>query len=142
MTEFESAVIIVLILLVLFSLWSLYSGKSWSCSSDDMGNVEWFANSGRTEVPLDRELQLLAKGGYQELLNTTSVDSSTKASHREYVSESLGKVPGASKSTVLDHDADTNWYKIRPKSITPADDALQQYSSNDSDYTSGMNLRW
>ena len=142
MTEFESAVIIVLILLVLFSLWSVYSSRSWSCSSDDMGNVEWFAGNDRTEIPLDRELSLLASGGYQELLNATSVDSSAKASHKEYVSESLGRVSGASKATVLDHDLDTNWYKIRPKSITPSDDALQQYSANDSDYTAGMQIRW
>jgi hypothetical protein len=142
MTEFESAVIIVLILLVLFSMWSLYSRRSWSCSANDMSGVEWFAGNDRTELPLDKELNLLAQGGYQELLNVTAVDSSTKASHKEYVTDSLGKVSGASKATVLDHDLNTNWYKIRPKLITPSNDALQQYSANDSDFTPGMNLRW
>jgi hypothetical protein len=142
MTEFESAIIIVLILLVLFSLWSVYSSRNWACASNDMRDVEWFAGNDRTEMPLDKELNLLANGGYQELLNTTAVDTSTKASHKEYVSESLGKVNGASKATVLDHDLDVNWYKIRPKSITPSNDALQQYSANDSDYTVGMNIKW
>jgi len=107
-----------------------------------MRDVEWFAGNDRTEMPLDKELSVLANNGYQELLNVTAVDSSTKASHKEYVSESLGKVNGASKATVLDHDLDVNWYKIRPKSITPSNDALQQYSANDSDYTVGMNIRW
>ena len=134
MTEFESAVVIVLILLVLFSLWYVYSNRSWSCSSGRSNNVEWFEGNDRTEIPLDNELNLLAKGGYQELLNATSVDPSTKSSHKEYVAESLGRVSGASKATVLDHDVDVNWVKYRPKTITPANDALQQYSTNDSDY--------
>jgi hypothetical protein len=143
MTELESAVIIVLILLVLFSLWSMYANKSWSCAPDDLSGVEWFADKNASNMPLDQELNVLSKGGYQELLNTTSVDSSTKASHREYVAESLGRVSGASKATVLDHDLDTNWVGLRrPRNITPADDALQKYSANDSDFTKGTNLRW
>lgn len=142
MTEFESAVIIVLILLVLFSLWTMYANKSGACSSDQLSGAEWFADN-NSKVPLDSELNLLATGGYQELLNATSVDISTKASHKEYVAESLGKVAGASKATVLDHDLDSNWRGLRrPKNITPADDALQQYGANDSDFTRGTDLRW
>lgn len=142
MTEFESAVIIVLILLVLFSLWTMYSNASRGCASDQLSGAEWFADV-NAKIPLDSELNLLANGGYQELLNATSVDSSTKASHKEYVNESLGRVSGASKATVLDHDLDTNWVGLRrPRNVTPADDALQQYSANDSDYTRGTSLRW
>lgn len=142
MTEFESAVIIVLILLVLFSLWATYSQRSWACSSGDMNEVEWFAGDANSGAPLDNELNLLAKGGYQELLNSTSVDNSTKLSHKEYVADSMGRFTGASKSSVFDHDADTNWYKIRPRSITPSNDALQQYSTNDSDYSTGQKSCW
>lgn len=142
MSEFESAVIIVLILLVLFSLWTLYSNKSGSCSSDELSGMEWFADR-NTKVPVDAELDILASNGYQELLNLTSVDKSTKDSHKEYVAESLGRVSGASKATVLDHDLDANWRGLRrPKNITPADDALQQYGANDSDFTKGTDLRW
>jgi hypothetical protein len=144
MTEFESAIIIVLILLVLFSLWSMYTGRSWSCSPDNLNGAEWFASAqDDAGVPLDKELGLLAAGGYQELLNTSAVDSSTRASHKEYVAESLGRVSGASKASVLDHDLNPNWRGLRrPRNITPADDALQQYSANDSDYSSGTRLRW
>jgi hypothetical protein len=132
----------VLILLVLFSLWTLYSHKSGSCSSEGLSGAEWFADK-NPQVPVDSELMLLAKNGYQELLNTTSVDHSTKASHKEYVAQSLGKVAGASKATVLDHDLDSNWRGLRrPKNVTPADDALQQYGANDSDFTKGTDLRW
>ena len=142
MTEFESAVIIILILLTLFTFWTMYTNKNWSCSPENLHGAEWFADSA-DQVPLDKELSLLSKNGYQELLNETSVDSSTKSSHKEYVAESLGRVSGASKSTVLDHDLDTNWVGLRrPRNITPANDALQQYSANDSDYTKGTNLRW
>lgn len=142
MTEFESAVIIVLILLVLFSLWTMYSNASRGCASDQLSGAEWFADA-NPKVPLDSELGLLARGGYQELLNDTSVDSSTKASHKEYVAESIGRVAGASKATVLDHDLDPNWRGLRrPKNVTPSDDALQQYGANDSDFTRGTDLRW
>ena len=144
MTEFESAVIIVLILLVLFSLWSMYTGRDWACSSDNLSGAEWFeGKNDNAGLPLDKELGLLASSGYQELLNVSAVDSSTKASHKEYVSESLGKASGASKATVLDHDVDSNWRGLRrPRRVTPADDALQQYSTNDSDFTAGTVLRW
>lgn len=142
MTEFESAVIIVLILLVLFSMWTMYANASHSCSADQLSGAEWFADN-NPQLPLDSELGLLASSGYQELLNLTSVDSSTKALHKEYVAESLGRVAGCSKATVLDHDLDSNWRGIRrPKNITPADDALQQYGANDSDFTKGTDLRW
>lgn len=144
MTEFESAIIIVLILLVLFSLWTMYTGRSWSCSPDKLTGAEWFSGpSDDAGLPLDQELRVLASGGYQELLNTSAVDSSTKASHKEYVAESIGRVSGASKATVLDHDINPNWRGLRrPRNITPSDDALQQYSANDSDYSSGTVLRW
>lgn len=144
MTEFESAVVIVLILLVLFSLWSMYTGRNWECSSDNLNGAEWFSGPNDTaNLPLDTELGLLASSGYQELLNNSAVDSSTKSSHKEYVAESLGRVSGASKATLLDHDVDSNWRGLRrPRKLTPADDALQQYSTNDSDYTAGTVLRW
>jgi hypothetical protein len=144
MTEFESAVIIVLILLVLFSLWTMYSGRSWSCSPDKLSGSEWFAGPyDAPQVPLDQELHLLANNGYQELLNTKAVDSASRANHNEFVADSLHRTSGASKATVLDHDLDTNWRGLkRPRNITPSDDALQQYSANDSDFTKGTNLRW
>ena len=142
MTEFESAVIIVLILLVLFSLWSMFAGKGLSCGSNHLEGAEWFADA-NPKIGADKELNLYQQHGYQELLNATSVDSNTKSSHKEYVAESLGRVSGASKATVLDHDLDTNWVGLRrPRNVTPADDALQQYSANDSDFSRGTNLRW
>jgi len=142
MTEFESAVIIVLILLVLFSMWTMYANASRGCSADQLSGAEWFADN-NPKIPVDSELNLLASSGYQELLNLTSVDSSTKASHKEYVAESLGRVAGASKATVLDHDVDSNWRGIkRPKNLTPSENALQQYGANDSDFTKGTDLRW
>jgi hypothetical protein len=144
MTEFESAIIIVLILLVLFSLWTMYSGKNWSCSSNNLNGTEWFSGpNDNAGLPVDKELNLYAQDGYQELLNTSAVDNNTKASHKQYVNESLGRVSGASKSSVFDHDLDTNWVGLRrPKNVTPSDDALQQYSANDSDFSEGTNLRW
>lgn len=144
MTEFESAVLIVLILLVLFSLWTMYKGKSWSCSSSRLTGAEWFSGANdNAGLSLDRELNILAGSGYQELLNTSAVDANTKASHKEYVAESLGRTTGASKATVMDHDLDSNWRGLRrPRNVTPADDALQQYSANDSDFTKGTRLRW
>ena len=144
MTEFESAIVIVLIILVLFSLWNAYKGRSWSCSPDSLNGTEWFSGPrDDAGLPADRELHLLARGGYQELLNNSAVDSSTKDSHKAYVAESLGRTSGASKATVLDHDLDSNWRGLRrPRNVTPSDDALQQYSANDSDFSKGTVLRW
>ncbi len=120
---------------------TMYSRKSGSCSQE-LAGAEWFADN-NPRIGVDSELELLANAGYQELLNLTSVDKSTKDSHKEYVAESLGRVSGASKATVLDHDLDTNWRGLcRPKNVTPADDALQQYGANDSDFTKGTDLRW